>query len=202
MRNILGIMALTCLVSFELGQPVLAEMAIGITGGTSAPMGATTNHGWRFTANEDLILTDLGLWDDDCDGMDIDHPIGVWEFATETLLTSGVISAGTGDPLIDGFRYTDVADVSLQAGVDYVVGFYTPSSNQDEMIYAPPLEGWWVNPAITYVEARYGGNGSLLMPGPNATTSYYRFGPNFQFVPEPGTIALLLVGGLTLIRRR
>lgn len=201
MRSRIGIVAIACMVLFGLGQPAFAEIAISLTGGTAAPMGATTNHGWRFTANENITLTELGLWDDDNDGMDIDHPIGIWRFDTAQLLTSGVISAGTGDTLVNHFRYVDVPDVPLLAGVDYVLGFYTPSANEDEMVYASPTD-WWANPAITYVEARYGGNNSLLMPGPNTTTTYYRVGPNFQFVPEPGTMGVLLVAGLMLIRRR
>jgi hypothetical protein len=189
------------MILLVLTQPALAGTAIGVTGGTAAPMGATTNHGWRFTANEAITLTELGLYDDDDDGMDIDHPIGLWQFDTEDLLTSGVISAGTGDSLVDHFRYVDVDDVTLQVGVDYVVGFYTPSSNDDKMIYASPT-GWWVDPAITYVEARYGGNGELMLPGPSTSTTYYRIGPNFHYIPEPGTISLLLVGGLMLLHRR
>jgi hypothetical protein len=198
----LGLLAVAGMASLLLGQPVLGETAVGLTGGTQAPMGATTNHGWRFTANETFTLTDLGLWDDDLDGMDINHPIGIWEYATQTLLTSGLISAGTGDPLLEHFRYTDVPDVVLQAGVDYVIGFATPSANQDKMVYSAP-EGLTYNPAITYIEARYGGgDGTLAMPGPTTSTTAYRFGPNFQFVPEPGTMGLMLLGGLALIRGR
>ena len=199
MSKSMGVMV--CAVLLLAGAPAIAEIAIGLEGGTSAPMGATTNHGWRFQANDDITLTMLGLWDDDNDGMDIDHPIGLWRFDTGTLLTSGVISAGVGDPLIDHFRYVDVTDVALEAGVDYVIGFYTPSSNQDTMVYAAPV-GLTINSAITYIEARYGGNGSLLMPGPNVTTTYCRFGPNFQFIPEPASLTLLLAAGVLALRRR
>lgn len=191
-----------CALVLVLGQPAIAGTAIELGGGTSAPMGAPTNHGWRFTADEDITLTTLGLWDDDDDGMDIEHPIGIWEFSSGTLLASGVIHAGTGDLLIDHFRYIDVPDVDLAAGVDYVLGFHTASSNSDKMVYGGPLIDWVVDPAITYLDARYGGSPSLAMPGPSVTTTYYRFGPNFQFVPEPGTLSLLLIGGLALLRRR
>lgn len=201
MRKIAGVGVVVCAALLALGQSARAGTAIGLDGGTAAPMGGTTNHGWQFTANENITLTLLGLWDDDNDGMDIEHPVGLWEFNSGTLLTSGVISAGTGDLLIDHFRYVDVPDVDLLAGVSYVVGFYTPSTNDDKMVYASPV-GLVVDPAITYVQARYGGNGSLLMPGPSTTTTYCRFGPNFQFVPEPGTLVLLLGGSLLLARRR
>ncbi|MGD8451769.1 MAG: PEP-CTERM sorting domain-containing protein [Phycisphaerae bacterium] len=201
MKRLLDVIALGCTLLLVLATPAWGQTAVGLTGGTQAPMGATTNHGWRFTANEAITVTELGLWDDDNDGMDIDHPIGLWEFSSGTLLTSGIIHAGTGDELFDHFRYVDVDDVLLQVGGDYVVGFYTHTSNDDKMVYASPTD-LWVDPAINYIEARYGGNGSLLMPGPSTSTTYYRFGPNFKFIPEPATAGLLLIGGLWLLRRR
>ncbi|NLG43788.1 MAG: hypothetical protein GX547_11115 [Phycisphaerae bacterium] len=200
MRRIISIAALAC-AALLMGQPAFADTAaISLGGGTMAPMGAPTNHGWQFKANQEMTVTSLGLWDDDDDGMDIEHPVGLWELDSGTLLTSGVISQGTTDPLIDHFRYVDVQDVVLVPGVDYVIGFFTGSSNQDRMVYAGPTD-LVIDPAITYVQACYGGAPSLAIPGPTTTTTYCRFGPNFQYIPEPAALGLFLAAGLLLRRR-
>jgi hypothetical protein len=202
MRSVWSVLAVASVILLGVSQLTLADPAIGVSGGTIAPPGGTTNHGWEFTANSAITVTNLGLWDDNGDGNDIAHPIGLWELSSGTLLASGTISAGASDPLIDGFRYVDVTDVVLTAGVHYVVGWYSASSSTDRMVYDAPV-GFWTAPEITYVQACYGPSGSFVMPHATTTTRYYRIGPNFQFTPEPGTACLLLVGGvLMLVRRR
>ena len=196
----LGVTVILCMVMLgfgpmaEAGSPVL-----GVTGGSGGTPGATTTHGWRFTANEAITITDLGLYDGDDDGMTIEHPIGLFRFDTAELLTSGTIHIGTGDPLIDHFRYIDVPDVTLQTGVDYVVAYYSATTSSDFVILTPT--DLWFDSSITYREARYGGGIGLAIP-PTVTTSFYRIGPNFLFVPEPASLGLLLIGGLALLRRR
>jgi len=87
-----------------------------------------------------------------------------------------------------------------------VVGFYTDTDEMDKaIIQANDLQ---VNSAINLIVGRYDGAGQFQMPAneivENPPDPYYpdRFGPNFQFIPEPATISLLALGGLLLRKRR
>ena len=194
-----------------ISEPVFANVAVGLTVGEYAWAGAGTNGGWQFTVNEPIIVTHLGLFDEWPDGFKIDHPIGLWRLSDEVLLASGTMSAGTGDPLLDEFRYIDVPDVALDVDVDYVIGIYSESCdypNADKVILkADDLQ---INPAIDIVVRRWDIAGQFQMPAniyewdPYGGEPYYPnyFGPNFQFIPEPGTVLLLGMGGLLLRRRK
>ena len=71
--------------------PILSVTGSG-DGGTPA---AGTSHGWTFTANQNLWITDLGLYDSNDDGFDITHDIGLFRESDGLLLTSGTLSSGT-----------------------------------------------------------------------------------------------------------
>jgi hypothetical protein len=174
-----------------------------------------TNHGWEFTVNSAIQVTHLGLLDvanppitmPDItpDGFKLPHAIGLFQ-ADGTLLTSGTVSPGSGDMLVDNFRYVSVPPVALSPGVHYVVAFHTVTGVFPDVDYQIlNIPGFETNPAINYVIARWGFDSTLALP-PNLTDpsseTPYRFGPNFLFVPEPATFAALGLGGLALFRRR
>jgi len=175
-----------------------AEVALTVTSGSGGTPAGGTNHGWHFKANEDILVTDIGLLDDDLVGFDLDYPIGLWSYPDETLLAEGVMSAGAGDTLVDNFRYVDIDDVWLEAGKDYAIAFHTSTDTTDFMILTP--DDLVVDPAITWVEGLWEYAGALGVP--ENPTSLHRIGPNFQFIPEPATLSLLALGGLALLRRR
>ena len=170
----------------------------------ATPSGGS-NHGWQFTANNPIKVTHLGLYDEWPDGFTINHPIGLWRLNDGTLLASGTIIAGTINPLIDHFRYVDVPDVQLSVGVNYVVGYYSAQTVDDQVCKAGGLQ---VNPAINLVVGRNDGAGQFQMPAnintPNPPEPFYPddFGPNFLFeVPEPMTLLLFGLGSLILRNR-
>jgi hypothetical protein len=126
------------------------------------------------------------------DGFQIEHLIGLWQQSDGTLLASDTVSAGTVDPLLDHFRYVDTSDITLTAGQDYVVGFYTDrSASLDSFTDAFNLN---VNPAISNITMVAGGP-SFVMPTWNPP-NVNRYGPNFQFnvVPVPGAVLLGMLG--------
>lgn len=169
---------------------------------------AGSNHGWKFTVSGEITLTHLGLYDRGANGFEIDHPIGLWRLSDSALLASGTMSAGTVDTALNDFRYIDVLDVDLSVGVDYVIGYYSDSGLADRNILkADDLQ---VNPAIDIVVRRWDIAGQFQMPAnvyewdPYGGEPYAPdcFGPNFQFIPEPGTILLLSLGCLFLRHRK
>lgn len=162
--------------------------------------GGGTNHGWQFTANQPIEVTHLGLYDDDDDGFDIAHPIGLWRLSDQMLLASGTITVGAVDPLLDHFRYIDIPDIPLTVGEDYVIGYYSASSSGDGVIIS--AVNLQVDPAINIVTARFSSGLALGMP--LTPTSSDRFGPNFRFIPAPGALLLggIGVGFVTWLHRR
>jgi hypothetical protein len=169
---------------------------------------AGTNQGWHFRANQAIRVTHLGLldqnedtWGLSGDGLDLAHPIGLWRVKDAALLTSGTLSAGTGDLLLDHFRYVDTPDITLASGEEYIIAFFSGDSGGDFMITEP--DNLVIDPAITLMGMRFNSAGGLAMPvgsGPFAAV----FGPNFQYesmaVPAPGAI-FLGAFGVALVRR-
>ena len=164
-----------------------ADIAVTIQSGAQDnifPNGGTT-HGWQFFVNVPMEVTHLGLYDQFSNGFVIDHPIGLWD-EDGNLLTSGMLSAGAGDPLIENFRYVDITDneggqgVTLVPGMMYTIGFYSeiPAQGDGMVIFDGFHE---INPAVDYVGFGVSDfTDGLEMPrGDNDGT--HRWGPNFQF---------------------
>lgn len=186
-------------IVMALASPLaLGDVAIGVSSGGGGTPGGGTNHGWEFTVNEEgLILTHLGLFDLGDDGLIHEHPIGVFDLHAN-LLTSGTMPAGTGAPLLDHFRYIDVENLALSMEETYVVSFYSAQDSGDFLITSP--DDLWVNPAVNLIQGRW--SWDYYFTFPSNPTSAHRIGPNFQFIPEPGTLALLALGALVVARRR
>ena len=186
-------------IAFMMVAPAHADIAVSITGGTGGTPVADSVQGWEFTVNTNILLTHLGLYDLDLDGFILAHDIGLFRVSDGALLASGTMSAGTGDPLIDNFRYIDVVDVPLVTGENYVLSYYSATGSGDFVVTNG--EGEVFAPEINWVTGRWGaGAGGLILP-PNSTGDD-RYGPNFQFVPTPGAIFLFAVAGLAARRRR
>lgn len=206
-KEIKIILFMAAIMLAVISEPILADVAVSFSGYSDIgwPV-AGSNHGWQFTVNEPIVVTHLGLFDEyTADGFEIEHPIGIWRLSDSELLASGTMSVGTVDPLLDDFRYIDIPDIALSVAVDYVIGFYSVSSLADKVILkADDLQ---VDPAINIVVRRWDGSGGFQMPAniyewqPGEPYAPDCFGPNFQFIPEPATVLLLALGGLTLLRR-
>ncbi|MHC4119106.1 MAG: hypothetical protein ACYSWO_16555 [Planctomycetota bacterium] len=160
---------------------------VGTDGGWSAN---GSNHGWEFTVDEPIVVTDLGKFDLDDDGFVIDHPMGLWRRSDWALLTTGTLTAGTGNPLINHFRYVDVPDVTLETGELYVVSAYTPERagpNVSDWMYTW-ISSIAVDPIVNRGRSLWRWDGAgFEMPTTDAGNE--RIGPNFLFdvISEPGT---------------
>lgn len=187
-----------------------AQAITGFTGGSAFDIFYTASTGdavgWNFTLNQDVIVTDVGVWIDQGffgnPGVNSTHEWGVWD-SSGSLLASGTTALG--GTTIGGFEYTDVADFLLAAGDTYTIAAVYVAGDGDE--YISSASGVTNSPDVNWLNSVYPTTGDLGLTFPglsSAVSSGGRFGPNFLYtpVPTPASAALLAAGVLVAVRRR
>ena len=160
---------------------------------TDVTTGQTLNNppftlGWEFLTNNAITVNALGFFDDSQDGLAESHDVGLWDASGNLLAQTTVAST---DILVNQWRYSFVAPVTLAAQQDYYVGaLYT--SGADNVVF-PGYSGVSTTANITYLNATYGEGGALADPT-NAFGANGFFGPNISTIPEPSTWAMLMLG--------
>lgn len=158
--------------------------------------------GWEFSVNQAITVTHLGLFDLGQDGLAESHAIGIWSVTGGNPLFQATIPAGNATSLDGKFRYVQIPETILQPG-NYVIGAQYFGVSADSRV--SEATGITTDTSITYVGSRYGIGSNLPFPSTSSGPGHY-FGPNFQVVPEPSTVALFSTGGLVLaaglIRKR
>jgi hypothetical protein len=122
---------------------------------------------------------------------------------SDSALLASVTVSGT-DPLDGLFRYANISPISLTAGEDYIVtGVY--SDGGDPFMFG--ASSFSTSPNISFVGERYQSGNVLAFPsltGGGNINGY--FSANFKggasAAPEPGTLALLALGGVGGILKR
>jgi hypothetical protein len=195
----------------------------GAASPTPPPSFAGTR-GWGFSlvdlsftgtnANNQFLITQLGVFDDGGDGLVNTHQIGLWR-ADGTLLRAATVPAGTAAPFADGYRWVPidpyilryarnpfVVDSTAIIAAQYSAGdaddLVTPyrgtlGSGIYPMINGYPSPGWYAYGAdfpFPGLRTPPPGEGEL---GPGFWEVNFRY----AIVPEPSSLALLS-GGLCL----
>jgi hypothetical protein len=197
---LVGLLAATQL--FAPNAQAQGTPALSFTGAANfgAPEGT---FGWSFTLSNTITVTELGYFDFGGNGLSDAHDVGIWT-SSGTLLVSATVPAGTAGTLNGDFRYVLVAATLLAPG-DYVIGGFTPADSGDPVaVQAATIT---TASGISYDASRSIGGSSLTFPiGDTSGQPNSYFGPNFIFVPEPTTTALLLLGSsgsiVAWLRRR
>jgi hypothetical protein len=175
--------------------------------------GGPGNFGWQFTARSDIQISSLGLYDNagifdggfPGDGLLDSHAIGIWDVADPSiLLVSALIPAGTGAPLLNGFRFVDTGPVTLTANHEYVIAALYPSqdlTSQDRTAGSinNPSFVLTVSPKIEFGGYRSNNDSLLAFPENYEPGLLYAFGPNFTIVSEPPSLTLSLLGFMALL---
>ena len=165
--------------------------------------------GFRFTVNQDVLVTDLGVWNGDTqiglEGLTSDHQIGIWD-SSGSLVVNGV--AGPGDSVLGQWTYDSVAPTLLSTGMTYTIGaLYDAGGVPDGDSYISSATSVSSSADVNWLNSVFPSAEDLGFAFPtedSASSSGGRFGPNFLYrpVPAPASMALLGLGGVAACRRR
>jgi hypothetical protein len=166
--------------------------------GVGGSSGAGVMIGWRFSTTSSIRVSELGFWDQNGDGLNESHSVGIWSTsgpgtAADALVT-GTVSAGTVNVLRPSlFRMAFVTPVVLPAG-DYVIGGLLGDAAEPYK-ETPNVGGFTQAAGITYIQRRFIGAVSGFSRPENTASGLGTFGPNFAFdvVPEPSSVAVAAV---------
>jgi hypothetical protein len=167
---------------------------------------AATNqlYGWIFTANADIDVTSLGVYDGNgASGLSVSHEVGIYDETNETLLGFTTIPAGTGPTLLDGFEYESVTPFLLTQGDSYVIVMTMPGGMTDADYQYVNVSSETTASQITYDNSDFDYGSSLAFPTDPGGYAPGIFGPNFEFesvaaTPEPASFTLFGSGFLAL----
>ncbi|MCB9879466.1 MAG: hypothetical protein H6835_17870 [Planctomycetes bacterium] len=165
-----------------LFRPAFDEPALEIDVSASPQiLDFDATRGWLFRAEEDVVLTSVGMWDHNSDGLLTSHDLLVWDSTGTSQLLSAQIPAGTVAPLMGPpagpgrFRYHAVPPLVLHAGQEYVIGMQVAGDD----FLNDGITSITSSDQITWLEGRFTSSG-LSFPTYTVGTNTY-FGPNFLF---------------------
>lgn len=174
---------------------------------TTFLLNAGRTAGWRFSVNEPLLLTHLGLYDAAANGFQGSHTIGLWD-SDGTLMVDAVMPTGNSAPYLSGFRYVSLAegDLLLIPGETYTIGhFIAAVAPNDTMIHFDGAHE--LSPLINQLGGAVvtsSANPQMTMPDSPFLNFTHWLGPGFQFivVPAPSGLMAVLAIGLFALRGR
>ncbi len=158
---------------FRVVPVPVAAAAFPAQEGTNEGFASSTN-GWEFRPTADIVVTDLGYFDDAQDGLRHSHRVGIFDAVTEKLLVKTTVQPDS--PLDGVFRFARIMPLHLKAGNSYVVATvsYPPFDPEvdgpTDLSFAPEIE---------YVGYRETLTRKFVFPAPG---DYQFITANFRFV--------------------
>ena len=87
--------------------------------------GAELTIGWGFNVSQQQLVSELGYYDYEQDGLVFDHDVALFRVSDNSILASGTVT--TLDALDGYFRYIDIAPVLLNPGESYYIAGFDPA---------------------------------------------------------------------------
>jgi hypothetical protein len=169
---------------------------------------AQGDYGWsgesvgnRFTVNQDIWVTHLGVWDEGQDGLANSYRVVVFDSVGASLASADVAS-GTAAPLTNGTRWAPLATpLQLAAGSEYTVVTYRP--NFADLFQWVDAANVTVAPEINLLDDMYdagnAGDGITPIFPTNGEGRDGIFGPNMQFALQNPLAGIPTLGEWGLI---
>jgi hypothetical protein len=209
----LNLLGRVCCLALVVGAPATATTAYEFSSAPATTDSTQLSLGFTFITYDDVLVTNLGYYDDGGDGFSTQHEVGIFG-STGALVADSLLSAGTIDPLTGHFRYVSITPVLLPAGQTFTIAA-TTHGGADPFIYGlggSSIVGLNVDPAISIPTggARFNYQADNTLRDPENASGYTLYGgPDFLFessvsTPEPQTLTLVLVGlgALFILTRR
>ena len=212
-KIIFSFVLLACFSSFAKASVIGLDIETGGSVVTDESNDFTL--GWKFSLSESVVLTALGTWDQDADGLNESQRVRLWqakvdpttgdniELASEFIDNSAqIVASASGNQ--GQWLFASVAEEVLLTAGDYVIGADRKGNSGDA--WQQGNTGITTDSRLEWIESR---DGRLNRFGfPNRTFGGTQFfGPNLKFksasVPEPGTLGLFIasLAGLWLARK-
>ncbi|WP_394794157.1 PEP-CTERM sorting domain-containing protein [Armatimonas sp.] len=150
-----------------------------------------------------LLVTDLGVYDANLDGLVFSHQVGIWRVSDQALVGSATVPSGTAGTLTEKWRFT-TASFTLSANTTYRIGALesTPADGN-------PFSGTFsLSGGVASVTSGsvFSGSGFVFPSNSNGVARVFANAivtvAGGGSAPEPGTLALLALGGACAFARR
>src|SRR5438477_5121286 len=86
---------------------VQAAIAFTFPDPATGQSSVTGNDGFRFTPTVEIVITALGYYDRDQNGLTLDHGVAIFDVATQLPLEMTTVGPGTNN-LVDLFQYVPI----------------------------------------------------------------------------------------------
>lgn len=163
---------------YTADEPAVVEI------GTVDEITATWELGCSFTVNDPILLTHLGTYDVNGDGLAVETPVTIWRVSDQSAVATCNIPAGETAYMINNFRYMKIEPILLEPG-QYRMSSYFVSDGYARNNTATSLSV----PEITLT----GGAFAVSHAYPSNSNASYYFGANFLFTTPLAAIVNPLI---------
>ncbi|MCP4803785.1 MAG: sialate O-acetylesterase [Proteobacteria bacterium] len=180
-QRVLGTRMARSLLSYT--EPPAVVPAIELIGTYTYSYYGDYTVGWRFTNDQPLTVTDLGLFDLGWDGLNHASEVVLWSTADASRTMSATVPATSAAPtvIIGGFRYAAIEPTVLPAG-DWIITAQSFAATPDIYIYGAETAA----NGVEWVEGRHGSGSAQLYPTAvvaSTPDAAQWFGANFLYEP-------------------